>query len=324
MTRRIGFTIGDPGGIGPELVFRTLSSWSKDDAFIPIVYGPKSLLSSQLWEPLLCDLDWSFYSPGDDLELGKVYYKPCADYSGELVFYAHPENGRVAYDAIRSCVADALESRIDAMVTAPICKEALQLAGKSLTDHTSLLTQLTGAESVSMAFYSEKIKTVLATVHTPLSLVSEQLTAQVLDCSIQHALLFGRLLGIQVPRVAVAGFNPHAGEGGMFGKEEQLQIAPVIDRHQRAGATVSGPYPADTLFFRASQNEFDVIVSLYHDQALIPIKLLAFHAAVNLTLGLPFIRTSPDYGTGFDLAYKKQVETGSFLEAVRLAIRLTV
>ncbi len=206
------------------------------------------------------------------------------------------------------------------LVTAPISKTAWKMADIHYTGHTTALKALSNAETVSMAFYTPNLRTILTTIHISLMQVSKQLTKNRLNTTISHAQLFCQQLGITNPKIAVAGLNPHAGEGGLFGTEEHT-IKGVIDSHD---ASITGPYPPDTLYYRAYQGEFDIVVSLYHDQGLIPIKLIGFHDAVNVTVGLPFIRTSPDHGTAFDIAGKEQANSSSMQAAIELTQQLNL
>jgi len=282
---KIAITAGDPAGIGPEISERAAADELVLDVCEPVVFGPPS---HQLFEP------------------------------GEL----SADAGRAAYESIVRAVEAAKAGMVDAMATAPVNKEAFRLAGLPWTGHTDLLAHLTGASRVAMMFYSEPLRVVLATIHIPLARVSGALTQASLEATIDLTAKEMPRFGIDQPRIAVAGLNPHAGEHGLFGNEEQVSIIPAIDACRRRGVDVSGPFPGDTIFIRATRGEFDVVVACYHDQGLIPVKLLAFGHAVNVTLGLPIIRTSVDHGTAFDIAGKGIADASSMIEAVRLAARL--
>jgi 4-hydroxythreonine-4-phosphate dehydrogenase len=209
-----------------------------------------------------------------------------------------------------------------AIATAPVNKLAFSRAGLPWKGHTDLLGHLTGAERQAMMFWSEPLKVVLASVHVPLRDVSLTVTRSVLDSVID---LTNRALpdfGVPAPRIAVAGLNPHAGEAGLMGDEEQHVFRPAIEAARARGVTIDGPFPGDTVFVRAHRGEFDAVVACYHDQGLIPVKLLAFGRAVNVTLGLPIVRTSVDHGTAFDIAGQGRADHSSLVEAVRLAARL--
>ena len=282
---RIAITAGDPAGIGPEVAARAAADPRVLDVCEPLVYGPPAGV-------------------------------PFA--AGELSAAA----GRAAYDVIVRAGADAQHGGVQAIATAPVNKEAFRLAGLEWSGHTDLLAHLTGSPHVAMMFYSEALRVVLATVHIPLAQVPRALTQASLDATIALTARELPRFGIAAPRIAVAGLNPHAGEHGLFGDEEQTAIGPAIDACRSRGIDVSGPYPGDTVFVRARRGDFDVVIACYHDQGLIPVKLVAFGQAVNVTLGLPIIRTSVDHGTAFDIAGKGVADPESMFTAVRLAARL--
>ena len=282
---RIGITVGDPAGIGPEIARK-----AADDARVramcdPVLYGPPRGTS---------------YTPG----------------------VLSAEAGRAAYDAICAAVRDAQAGTVGAIATAPINKLAFARAGLPWKGHTDLLGHLTGSSRVAMMFWSEPLKVVLATVHVPLSEVPAVLTREVMDGTIDLAAReLPRLLGSR-PRLAVAGLNPHAGEEGLLGEEERTVIRPAVQAARGRGIQIEGPLPGDTVFVRATKGEFDAVIACYHDQGLIPVKLLAFGHSVNVTLGLPIIRTSVDHGTAFDIAGQDKADPTSLIEAILLAGRL--
>lgn len=282
---RIAITLGDPAGIGPEIARKAAADPRVLDVCDPVLYGPPS--------------DQKF-SPG----------------------VLSAEAGRAAYEAIVRAAAAAAAGEVAAVATAPINKEALRLAGLQWSGHTDLLAHLTGAAHVAMMFHSEKLRVVLATVHVPLAEVPRLLTRETLERTIMLTADEMPRFGVRSPRIAVAGLNPHAGEHGLFGHEEETVIQPVVEACREWELDVSGPFPADTLFVRAVRGEFDVVVACYHDQGLIPVKLMAFGKAVNVTLGLPIIRTSVDHGTAFDISGKDMADPGSMVEAVLLAAKL--
>ena len=284
---KVAITAGDPSGIGPEIAARAAADPAVRALCEPIVYGPPATQA---------------FAPGV--------------LSGDA--------GRAAHDAIVRAVADAQRGVVDAVATAPINKQALRLAGMPWSGHTDLLAHLTGASQVAMMFHSEPLRVVLATIHVALADVPRLLTKGLLESTIALTARELPRFGVASPRIAVAGLNPHAGEEGLFGCEEQTVIAPAVEASRRDGIDVSGPFPADTIFVRAARGEFDVVVACYHDQGLIPVKLAAFGRAVNVTLGLPIIRTSVDHGTAFDIAGKGIADAGSMIEAVKLAATLAV
>lgn len=230
--------------------------------------------------------------------------------------------GRAAYDVIVRAVDDAQRGVVQAIATAPVNKEAFRLAGLPWHGHTDLLAHLTGSRDVAMMFDSDVFRVVLATVHIPLAEVPRALTAASLESTIALTARELPRFGVARPRIGVAGLNPHAGEHGLFGCEEQTVMAPAIAACRSRGIDVTGPFPADTIFVRARRGEFDVVVACYHDQGLIPVKLVAFGQAVNVTLGLPIVRTSVDHGTAFDIAGQGVADPQSMIAAVLLAARL--
>jgi 4-hydroxythreonine-4-phosphate dehydrogenase len=282
---RVAITVGDPAGIGPEIAARAAVDPAVLDVCEPVIYAPPG---------------------GASFEPGVL--------SGAA--------GRAAYDLIVQAVADAQRGVVDAIATAPVSKEAFRLAGLPWAGHTDLLGHLTGAPRVAMMFESDALRVVLATVHVPLADVPGLITRESLAATIELAARELPRFGVPSPRIAVAGLNPHAGEHGLFGDEEARAIEPAIADCRARGVDVSGPFPADTIFLRATRGEFDLVVACYHDQGLIPVKLVAFGKAVNVTLGLPIVRTSVDHGTAFDIAGQGKADAGSMIVAVKLAARL--
>jgi 4-hydroxythreonine-4-phosphate dehydrogenase len=282
---RVAITAGDPAGIGPEIAARAAGDPRVMDVCEPVVYGPPA---------------GAIFAPG----------------------VLSADAGRAAYDVIVRAVDDVRRGVVAAVATAPVNKEAFRLAGLPWSGHTDLLAHLTGVTDVAMMFYSAPLKVVLATIHIPLAEVPQALTARSLERTIALTARELPRFGIERPRIAVAGLNPHAGEHGLFGREEETAIAPAIAASRAKGIDVSGPFPGDTVFMRARRGEFDVVVACYHDQGLIPVKLVAFGRAVNVTLGLPIVRTSVDHGTAFDIAGKSMADPESMIAAVLLAARL--
>jgi 4-hydroxythreonine-4-phosphate dehydrogenase len=287
MTRkpRIAITVGDPAGIGPEIARKAADDARVRDACEPILYGPPTGTS---------------FKPG----------------------VLSADAGRAAYEVICDAVRDALAGSVAGMATAPVNKAAFARAGLPWKGHTDLLGNLTGAGQVAMMFWSEPLKVVLASVHVPLRDVSSVITRTLIDNVIELAHRELPRFDIPSPRLAMAGLNPHAGEDGLMGDEEQRVLRPAVEAAQARGIAIDGPFPADTVFVRAVRGEFDAVIANYHDQGLIPVKLLAFGRAVNVTLGLPIIRTSVDHGTAFDIAGRGIADPSSMIEAVLLAARL--
>jgi 4-hydroxythreonine-4-phosphate dehydrogenase len=284
----IAVTAGDPSGIGPEIAVKASHDPRVVAACRPIIYGPHTAAAL---EPF-----------------------PSGRVDGA--------SGKAAYDAIVHAVTDALAGRVGAVVTAPINKAAFAAAGYPWRGHTDLLAHLCGTPDVAMMFWSDRLRVVLATVHIALRDVPTALTQEkVLDV----LRLTARSLpsfGIPSPRLGLAGLNPHAGEDGLMGIEDRDVLAPAVAAARAEGLDVRGPFPADTIFVRAMRGEFDAVIAGYHDQGLIPVKLVAFGRAVNVTLGLPILRTSVDHGTAFDIARQGVADEGSLVEAILLAARL--
>jgi 4-hydroxythreonine-4-phosphate dehydrogenase len=287
MKPRIAITVGDPAGIGPEIAGKAVDDPRVRAACEPVLYGPP---------------------PGS-------HFTP-----GELSARA----GRAAYDAICAAVKDVQSGTVEAIATGPVNKLAFARAGLPWKGHTDLLAHLTGSPRVAMMFWSEPLKVVLATIHIPLASVPGALTRDLVEGTIDLAARELPRFGVPRPRLAVAGLNPHAGEDGLLGEEERNVLRPSVEAAQSRGVLVDGPFPSDTLFTRATRGEFDAVIACYHDQGLIPVKLLAFGRAVNVTLGLPIIRTSVDHGTAFDIAGRNLADPASFIEATLLAARLAV
>jgi 4-hydroxythreonine-4-phosphate dehydrogenase len=282
---RIAITVGDPAGIGPEIAAKAAADDRVLSVCEPVLYGP---------------------SPQARFELGVV----------------SADAGRAAYDAICAAVRDALAGTVAGLATAPINKLAFAKAGLPWKGHTDLLGHLTGSSQFAMMFWSNALRVVLATVHVPLATVSSVLTRDVIDHTIELTARELPRFGFDHPRIAVAGLNPHAGEAGLLGEEEERVLKPAIDAARASGITIHGPFPGDTVFVRAVAGDFDAVIACYHDQGLIPVKLMAFGHAVNVTLGLPIVRTSVDHGTAFDIAGKNVANPSSMIEAVLLAARL--
>ncbi len=232
------------------------------------------------------------------------------------------EAGQAAYETIVRAVGDAQARKIHGIATAPIHKEALALAGLPWRGHTEMLASLTNAAHVAMMFWSPKLRVVLATIHIPLSEVPAALTIDSVSRIIELTHRELPRFGVANPRLALAGLNPHAGEHGLLGREETEVLEPAVARSAKAGINITGPVPGDTVFVRAMRGQFDAVIACYHDQGLIPVKVAAFGQAVNVTLGLPIIRTSVDHGTAFDIAGKNIADPESMVQAVLLAARL--
>ena len=287
---RVGITVGDPAGIGPEISIKAATDPAVVAVCEPVLYGPHDEAALRPFPP------------------------------GQL----SADAGRAAAAAIARAVQDAVAGRIDAIATAPINKVAFALADIPFRGHTDLLAMLTHSGPAVMMFSSEPLRVVLATVHVAIRDVPRLLSPALLDYVIGLTATELPRFGYATPRLALAGLNPHAGEHGVIGGEDDAVLKPAVERARDQGIDITGPWPGDTIFGRAARGEFDCVIACYHDQGLIPVKLLAFGKAVNVTLGLPIVRTSVDHGTAFDIAGKGIADPSSLVEAVKLAAKLSV
>lgn len=305
---RLALTVGDPAGIGPEITLKALALKSAPKADW-VIYGSSKVLAE-------CASRLSIPSP-EALGVSVV------DIGGETVATAaiSAEAGRQAATAVIRAAEDALAGRVAGLVTAPLNKEAMHVAGFDYPGHTELLAHVAKTPNVAMMFVGGKIRVALLTIHAPLkdvpSLVTEDQIVRVATLVHESLPRFGAPKA--GPKIAIAGLNPHAGENGHIGTEEQTVFKRALARLAASGIVLDGPFPGDTLFVRAARGDFDGVIACYHDQGLIPVKLLAFGEAVNVTIGLPFIRTSVDHGTGFDIAGRGLADPGSLVAAMSLA-----
>jgi 4-phospho-D-threonate 3-dehydrogenase / 4-phospho-D-erythronate 3-dehydrogenase len=317
----LAITMGDPAGIGPEIVVKALASPRLRKACRPVIFGRLPVMEAAAravgsgieFVPVGSRLPRTSRGQCPLVETG-----PARDPLPPLG-RASAVGGRAALEAITYAVCLALDRRVDAVVTAPISKEAIRAAGSPFPGHTEMLAAFTGAKRHAMMLVGGPLRVSLATIHVPLAKVPSLITAQGVREVIELTWEAVRDFGLRRPKIAVCGLNPHAGEAGLMGDEERRIIAPAVRAMAKKGVPVSGPFPADTVFFRAARGEFSAVVAMYHDQGLGPLKTLAFDTGVNLTLGLPIIRTSVDHGTAFDIAGKGVASAGSLLAAVELA-----
>jgi 4-hydroxythreonine-4-phosphate dehydrogenase len=321
----LAITMGDPAGIGPEIVLKALAHADVFARCRPLVIGDRRILERAA--------GWLGQTPQFDVvrEPAQGTYQP-----GRVTLFdmenAPPERiavgeesaaagaAAVAY-VVRACDL-AMAGEVDAVVTAPLNKAAMHLAGYDYAGHTELLTERTGAERVSMLLIGPHLRIVHVSTHVGLEEAIARVTPQRVEDVIQIAHDACRALGIARPRIAVAGLNPHASEGGIFGNEEAERIQPAIRAARARGLDVSDPQPPDTVFLRATKGAYDVVVAQYHDQGHIPMKLLAFDSGVNVSYGLPIIRTSVDHGTAFDIAGKGIAAESSLLAAIDVALQM--
>ncbi len=302
----IAITMGDPCGIGPEIIAKALREPSVRDLANFVIIGEEKALDPSL--------DIEVVNPypikDEDIKPSKPTYKTAI--------------ATISY--IEKAVEMALAKEVDAICTAPINKAVLQAHGFSFPGHTEFIKHLTNSDKAVMMLAGPSLKVTLVTIHEPLAKVTSLVTKEKIIETIEvTASSLEEFFGLKNPRVAVCGLNPHGGEGGKFGREEIEIISPAIEHFKNApNWDISGPYPPDTVFYRASRGEFDSVVAMYHDQGLIPIKLLHFEEAVNITLGIPIIRTSVDHGTAYDIAGKGLAKPKSLIEAIKMACHMAI
>jgi 4-phospho-D-threonate 3-dehydrogenase / 4-phospho-D-erythronate 3-dehydrogenase len=319
----IGVTLGDPAGIGPEIVLKALFSPRFPDEVRPVLFGDRVVVE-QMMEILGRKRKIVEIS---GIQRGRVSEKdlllvPTQVLSGRVRFgRVSVECGRSAYVSFANAVEMALAEWIDGIATAPLHKEALRLGGCPDLDHTGILKRLTGSKDEATLFMTGDLRIFFLTRHVPLSRVPQTVTPTSLSEAIPRCIRFLKQLGIRNPRLAVAALNPHGGENGMFGREEIDTIRPVVEQRKKQGWRVAGPVPADSVFHLAREGRFDGVLSLYHDQGHIAAKTLDFSRTVSLTMGLPFLRTSVDHGVGFDIAGRGEADATSMLEAITVAGR---
>jgi 4-hydroxythreonine-4-phosphate dehydrogenase len=318
-------TMGDPAGVGPEIAIRAVSEPETYRICRPLIVGDRSVIEATLlglraaleWKALADVAEADFQAGRIDLiDLGNVDLKSLK--KGEASAMA----GKAAYEYILRATDLALAGRVDGLVTCPINKEAIRQAGYPFPGHTEILADRTDAREFGMMLVSDTLRVVLVTIHLALEDAIRMISEDGILRAIRLGHGAGLMMSIDSPRIAVVGLNPHAGEEGMFGRQEIEIIGPAVKKAKRMGYNVQGPFPSDSLFYRALRGEFDLVIAMYHDQGLIPIKLIGFGKTVNVTLGLPIIRTSVDHGTAFDIAWQFRANPGSLLEAIRLAARM--
>ena len=305
----IGITMGDPGGIGPEVILKALTSPEIRAAANYVVIGSEKVLSN-ISDRVLSDnisvLDLDNFTVNNALS-----HKPL------------PDSGKASVEYILKGLDLAINGKIDALVTAPISKEAIKLAGYNYAGHTELLKEKTSVENVVMFMVGKGLRVSFVTTHLAVNEISGAINQENVFSTIQiTATGLKTFFGIDQPKIAVCGLNPHCGDGDCFGTEERDVIIPAIERAQKMGINCHGPLSADTVFNKALNGEFDIVVVQFHDQGAIPIKMHAFDSGVNITLGIPVIRTSPTHGTAFDIAGKGIADPGSMIEAIKTAVMM--
>ncbi|MEK9656794.1 MAG: 4-hydroxythreonine-4-phosphate dehydrogenase PdxA [bacterium] len=318
---KLAFSCGDPSGIGIEVILKALKLFPKPWPFVPVLFGSKNLFDLAYVQELLKELEVEDYD-SDHCQKDRVYLVSVSESEIFQLGCSKAVYGQASLDFLTAASKAVMAGDCQALVTAPINKESWHLAGIPFSGHTDFLKDFCQVDHVTMAFYSARLSLVLATIHCSLMSVAKCLSDPVLlERTLTHAIEFCRGFCSSKPRIAVAGLNPHAGESGLFGSEEIELIHPFVDSCKDSAAIVSGPHSPDTVFLHTVQGQFDCVLALYHDQGLIPLKLLAFDEAVNVTLGLPFLRCSPDHGTAFDIAGQDKANPSSMLAAIRYAIK---
>jgi 4-hydroxythreonine-4-phosphate dehydrogenase len=331
----IGITMGEPAGIGPEVVVKALADPAIRRLGRFVIFGMNELLA---YAADMAEIDtfwWRLQHDSPRAEFDLVHDVVVLDYDeysmlGQAVHRPTKQGGQASLTFMEDAMAAAArpidQAGIDAIVTAPICKESWKLAGCTYPGHTEMLQKRTRAKRVAMMFHAplkpHPLNVVLATIHVALMDISNLLTIGHVFDPIDLGHQACRDMGIAKPRIAVCGLNPHASENGLFGDEEYRIISPAIEMARQHHIDAHGPLPADTVFNQAVDGKYDLVVAMYHDQGLIPVKLLAFDQAVNITLGLPMIRTSVDHGTAFDIVGKNEADPGSMKSAIKLAVDL--
>jgi 4-hydroxythreonine-4-phosphate dehydrogenase len=325
MKNWLGISLGDVTGIGPEVALKAIAAEAEADDTKYLLIGDEEILQ-RLNEKFSLNLPLKKFSSHNDG--GKFFvFNPLAEPLPEKLPAGSPLAANAAVAALREGGQRCRRGELQALVTAPVNKEAIIRAGHKFVGQTEFLSELAGTKRTAMMLLGTDergrwLRVALATVHISIKSVPEKLTAERITLAIELAAQACRDLGLSRAKIAVAGLNPHAGEGGEFGDEEIKIISPTVSALQKKGFDVTGPLSGDTVFHYALQGDFDAVVAMYHDQGLAPLKAVAFDTGVNWTLGLPFIRTSPDHGTAYDIAGKGIANPSSMIAAIRLAKQL--
>ena len=325
MTGCVALALGDVTGVGPEVTLKALALETPADPFRYLLIGDEAS-TRRLNEKLGLNLPLERW--GGAAAAGRIFlHDPLPEPLAGNLSPGSPDAARAALASLTDGAKRCLRHEMDALVTAPVSKESILRAGQPFIGQTEYLSQLAGAERTGMMLLGQDergrwLRVVLATTHVPIKLLAGQLQAASVEKAIELAAGACRDLELPRRRIAVCGFNPHAGEGGKMGDEEITLIKPAVEAARQRGLDVIGPLSADTLFYYAYRGDYDVVVAMYHDQGLVPLKMVAFASGVNWTLGLPFIRTSPDHGTAYDIAGQGKADPSSMCAALRLARQL--
>lgn len=325
MTNIIAVTMGDPAGIGPEIIIKSLVEGKLNGAPVVVVGCAQTLrrvlaleITPRAELRIIDNPGQAQFSPGTI----NVIDEPLADPEGLRVGEVQAQAGDLAYRCIKRATELAMAGEVFAIATAPLNKEALHLAGHNFPGHTEMLAHLTKTKDYAMVLYTDKLKVIHISTHVALRKFLDTLNQPRVETVVGIADSFLRRVGFSNPRIAVAGVNPHAGENGLFGDEEIRIVGPAVEAMKAQGLNVTGPCPPDTVFMQCHDGLFDMVVAMYHDQGHIPLKLLGFYDGVNITAGLPFIRTSADHGTAFDIAWTGKAKSDSMATSIELAMQI--
>ncbi|QDT64260.1 4-hydroxythreonine-4-phosphate dehydrogenase PdxA [Calycomorphotria hydatis] len=320
----VAVTMGDPAGVGPEICLQLLRDWTELDLAVPVVFGSTEILNRARaqcgWDVEFSSLslqEWQ--SDADAITSPSVVDIPI-DRADEITpGQVDASTGKAAFHYLDTAITEVIDGRAQALATAPLHKQALHAAGIPHPGHTEILAERTGTANYCMMLTSREVTVSLVTIHVPISEVPSLITPEAIyNVTKLTADAMTKIRGCEV-RLAMCGLNPHAGEGGLWGDEEARLLQPALDRLRQSGIDIDGPLSADTAFTATNRKNYDAHICMYHDQGLIPIKALSFDTAVNVTLGLPIVRTSVDHGTALDIAWQGKADATSLFEAVRLA-----
>lgn len=325
MSKVIAVTMGDPAGIGPEIIIKSLAEGELSGAPAVVVGCASTLrrimamgITPQAELRVIDSVRDVHFAPG----IINVIDEPLAHPEALRAGVVQVEAGDLAYRCVKRATELAMAGDVHAIATAPLNKEALHSAGHIYPGHTELLAKLTDSKDYAMVLYTDRLKVIHVTTHIALRKFLDTLGRERIETVVRMADTFLKRVGFENPRIAVAGVNPHAGENGLFGDEEITIVGPSVEAMKAQGLNVSGPCPPDTVFLQCYEGQYDIVVAMYHDQGHIPLKLLGFYDGVNITAGLPFIRTSADHGTAFDIAWTGKAKSESMAISIQLAMQL--
>lgn len=325
VSKTIAVTMGDPAGIGPEIIIKALAEGELSGTPVVVVGCLQTLqriqalgVTPSVEFHAIRHASQARFAPGVINVIDEPLVDPAALVAGKVQAQA----GDLAYRCVKRATEMAVAGEVHAIATAPLNKEALHLAGHMYPGHTELLAKLTNSRDYAMVLYTDKLKVIHVSTHIALRKFLDTLNGERIKTVVNIADSFLRRVGFEHPRIAVAGVNPHAGENGLFGDEEITTVSPAIAEIKQQGIDVYGPCPPDTVFLQAYEGQYDMVVAMYHDQGHIPLKLLGFYDGVNITAGLPFIRTSADHGTAFDIAWTGKARSESMAISIQLATQL--